>query len=336
MTGAVATAAYREVLPPELTGPDHPEWFAARQAGISASEIAAVLGISPWESPFSLWHRKAGTVGEQAGNDEMRWGSRVEAAIADEWGDLHPDFFVRPAGLYTSAARPWQLASPDRLLLDRSLMDLGMSVDAVTVAVLEAKNSASYDEWGDEGSDVIPVHYRAQVLWQCDVLGVEVGYVAAVIGGRPPRTFVIRVDEAADEIALMRDAAERFLAGVAAGQAPGIDEHTATLAALKELHPDLDGTDAEVPADVADAYRAACAAAKAADAAKKLAENQLRDAMGRSRRALDPLGSRVATRSIYEVAEHVRRASTTDKLVPAKQAATTAKTVTQAAAKETP
>lgn len=327
-------AAYREVLPPELTGPEHPEWFAARRSGITASEIAAVLGISPWESPFSLWHRKAGTVGDQVGNDEMRWGSRVEAAIADEWAAQHLDYAVRPAGLYASAERPWQLATPDRIL--HVFDELVLEVHPEPYAVLEAKNSASYDEWGDEGSDVIPVHYRAQVLWQCDVLGVEVGYVAAVIGGRPPRTFVIRLDEAADEIALMRGAAERFLADVAAGRAPGIDEHTATLAALKELHPDLDGTDAEVPADVADAYRAACAAAKAADAAKKLAENHLRDAMGRSRRALDPLGARVATRSIYEVAEHVRRASTTDKLVPAKQAATTAKTVTDAAAKETP
>ena len=39
---------------------DAPEavWLAARREGIGASEISAVLGISPWESPFSLFWRK--------------------------------------------------------------------------------------------------------------------------------------------------------------------------------------------------------------------------------------------------------------------------------------
>ena len=330
---ALATAAYREVLPPELTGPAHPEWFAARRDGITASEIAAVLGISPWESPFSLWHRKAGTVAEQAGNDEMSWGLRVESAIADQWADGHPEFAVRPAGLYASAARPWQLVSPDRLLLGwTQIPDDGPRGTLVLRSVLEAKNSASYDGWGDEGTDVIPVHYRAQVLWQIDVLGLDVGYVGAAIGGRPPRTFVIERDD--DDLALMRDAAEDFRARVAEGRAPGIDEHTATLTALKQLHPDMDDTEATIPAKLADEYRLACALAKAAEATKKLADNALRDAMGRSKRAVDPGGGKVATRSIYEVAEHVRRASTTDKLTPARPAADKASTV-RTAVKET-
>lgn len=324
---AVVTTAYREVLPPDLTGPAHPEWFAARREGISASEIAAVLGISPWESPFSLWHRKAGTVAEQAGNDEMRWGSRVEAAIADEWAARHPEFAVRPAGLYASAERPWQLATPDRLV-----HQCGFIESPEPFAALEVKNYGSWDGWGDEGTDVIPVHYRAQVLWQLDTLGLDLGYLGASITGQPPRTFVIPYDP--DDVALMRDAAEEFLARVREGRAPGIDEHTATTTALKQLHPDLDETDATVALDLAEEYRAACAAQKAADAAKKAVENRLRDAMGRAKWALDPAGAKVATRSVYEVAEHVRRASTTDKLTPARAAAVKAPTV-RAAVKET-
>lgn len=332
---AVTIPGYREVLPPELTGPAHPEWFEARRTGITASEIAAVLGISPWESPFSLWHRKAGTVGEQAGNDEMRWGLRLEAAIADEFAHQHPEFAVRPAGLYASTARPWQIVSPDRLLFDvetYGVVERGGVFYVEPYAPLELKNSASWDEWGDEGTDTIPVYYRAQVLWQLDVLEAEVAYVAAGIGGRPPRTFIVRRDD--DDLALMRDAAEEFRASIREDRPPAIDEHTATLTALKQLHPDLDDTEATVPGGLADDYRAACAAVKDATDRKKVAENKLRDAMGRSRRALDPAGSKVATRSVYEVAEHVRRASTTDKLIPARAVAGKATTV-RAAVKET-
>ena len=43
--------------------PGSEEWLAARADGLGGSEVAAVLGLSPFESRFSLWHRKAGRVG---------------------------------------------------------------------------------------------------------------------------------------------------------------------------------------------------------------------------------------------------------------------------------
>ncbi|MDQ3578214.1 MAG: YqaJ viral recombinase family protein, partial [Actinomycetota bacterium] len=54
--------------------PGSPEWHAARAQGLGGSEIAAVLGLSPWESRFSLWHRKTGTASPVVENDIMYWG----------------------------------------------------------------------------------------------------------------------------------------------------------------------------------------------------------------------------------------------------------------------
>ena len=31
------------------------EWLAARNEGIGASEVASVLGLNPWETPYQLW-----------------------------------------------------------------------------------------------------------------------------------------------------------------------------------------------------------------------------------------------------------------------------------------
>ena len=36
----------------------HDEWLAEREKGIGASEVAAILGLSPWDTPFSLWLKK--------------------------------------------------------------------------------------------------------------------------------------------------------------------------------------------------------------------------------------------------------------------------------------
>ncbi len=78
----------------DATGPRE-EWLAARQRGVTATDIPAVLGISPWSSPFSLYWRKAGVLnGDDGDTDAMRWGRRLEQPIADEFADRHPEFDV--------------------------------------------------------------------------------------------------------------------------------------------------------------------------------------------------------------------------------------------------
>jgi hypothetical protein len=87
------------------------------------------------------------------------------------------------------------------------------------------------------------------------------------------------------------------------------------VATLRRLHPDLDDTEAEVPAHIAAGYRRACAMERTAKSAKRRYEALVRDAMGRSRKATTN-GGFVASRSIYEVAEHAVKAHTVDRLNP--------------------
>ena len=38
------------------------EWLAIRRTGIGSSDIAGVLGLSPWASPYTVWADKRGRV----------------------------------------------------------------------------------------------------------------------------------------------------------------------------------------------------------------------------------------------------------------------------------
>jgi hypothetical protein len=40
-------------------------WHAARKRGLGGSDIAAVLGVSPWQKPMDVWLSKTGMVGIQ-------------------------------------------------------------------------------------------------------------------------------------------------------------------------------------------------------------------------------------------------------------------------------
>ena len=54
--------------------PGTEEWVAQRATALGGSEIAAVLGLSPFESKFALWHRKQGIAQPTEDSPVMEWG----------------------------------------------------------------------------------------------------------------------------------------------------------------------------------------------------------------------------------------------------------------------
>lgn len=253
------------------------DWHAARSGPrLGGSEIAAVVGLSPWESRFSLWLRKNGEIGPQAENPEMEWGKRLEDAVAGKFTDEHPELTVRPAATYQHRDRPWQLANPDRLVYPHG--------DPQLSALWEGKTALYPDDWGDPGTDEIPVYYRCQALWYLDVLGLDTAHISVLIGGYDYREYVLRYNE--DEARILRDAGAEFIQSLQDGTRPSIDEHTATYTAVRKLHPDIDPVDVDIPADLADAYIAAYRAHKAAEAQKRGATARVADAIGGGRRAM--------------------------------------------------
>jgi len=277
------------------------EWLAARRKGVTASEIACVMGIAPaeWDSPYSLYHRKLGNLPPKEDSDAMERGRILEPYIADRFQASHPDLYVTGdgRGLWRHGERPWQLATPDRLVHDR------YPVSYDPLAVLEAKTDAGGDDdWGDEGTDQIPVHYRCQVLWQMDVLGVARAYVPML----PMRSWKLRVyeleldDQARADLRLMRSEARDFLACIERRIEPDVDWRPQTTAALKHLNPGIEQRDVTVRRQLAVSYRAAVRRAAEAGQRKELMTNRMLAAIGTGRRAIEAdTGELVATRSVY-------------------------------------
>jgi putative phage-type endonuclease len=306
-----------ETMPPPVlirTGTEA-EWLAARRHGVTASEIAVVMGLSPYDSPFALYHRKRGDLPGIEDNDAMERGRVLEPYIADRFAKLHPEFLAVGDGraLYAHPERPWQMATPDRLVTEGSYS----AGDAI--AVLETKTDAGSDDaWGDDGSDQIPVHYRCQVLWQMDVLGVTSAYVACLA----MRSWKLRVYElamdhfAVKDLKIMRREAQKFLGRIADDVPPAPDWRPQTAAALKHLHPSIEDREAIVGVRTAISYRAACRRYKEAERRKNEMTNRLRAEMGSARTAVTWRGEAVATRQVYDVREHTRKAATVDKLLP--------------------
>jgi putative phage-type endonuclease len=297
-----------ELLPPGEATPDNERWHELRRAGITASEIAAVMGISPWESPFSCYWRKV-CGWRTDDSDIMSTGRRLEGAIADWWATQNgPYLIVHEAGLYAHSDRPWQLATPDRLICDPQMHDNPFPddpsyehrhADEDVIALLEVKWLAySWDGWGEPGTDQIPVYYRAQALWQLDVMGVDEVYIAALgPGGFRAYGPIVR-DE--DDLQVMRKAGEEFARRLAEQDPPPLDGHSGTLAALKRLHPSVGEGAVEVASQLATDYAMARLARKTAEDGIAICEAQLRATLGSTYARATYDGKLVASRSVFE------------------------------------
>ncbi|MGW1246972.1 YqaJ viral recombinase family nuclease [Streptomyces sp. NPDC002535] len=276
-------------LEPTIIGffePGSPEWHAARATGIGGSEIAAVVGLSPHESRFSLWHRKQGLIGPVEETEVMYWGKVHEPGVAARFAELHPELLVAPSPTYAAAGRSWQIANPDRKLYGDGPVEL-----------LEIKTARDDEGWGEEGTDQIPVYYRCQCLWYLDVLGAHRCHVAVLIAGSEYREYLVEYD--ADEAALLRDAGVRFMHDLEHGVRPDIDGHSATYQTVRSLPEGLDDVNVDILPALRDRFHTAQDAFWLADDELTACKGELLDAIGTGRRAV--VGrERVATRTVRD------------------------------------
>lgn len=175
------------------------EIVAAKTVG--SSEVAGVIGISPWVDRWQIYARARGLIGPQEETQEMRWGKMVQqplaarftqdTGIAHEWSDhayVHPE-------------RRYQRASVDAFLPSRAHPKAILEVKT-TGLHLAGEWESTYGEIG--GPEGIPDYYLAQVQWQLDAHGLPLAYVAVSIAGPDVRYYKIPYDkEIADFLRLM-------------------------------------------------------------------------------------------------------------------------------------
>lgn len=157
----------------------HEEWLAERAKGIGASEVSAVIGINPWETPFSLWLKKTGQVPPTEENDAMRRGHYLEDAVVQWWMHETGEQVIKASAadiIYVHPDYPFMRVTPDRIVKGRKKL-------------LEVKSTAI--NMGDE----IPNHYLCQVQYQMYVTGIHEAELIYIQGGLTFGRFKVDYDE---------------------------------------------------------------------------------------------------------------------------------------------
>lgn len=264
--------------------PGSDEWHDQRAERVGGSEIGAVLGISPHDSAYGLWHRKKGLAPPVEENDAMWWGTQFEPIIAHRFASNHPEFLVQRTSSFALADQPEVLATPDRRVL---------TVGAGSVP-LEIKKARYDDEWG-RGEEDIPPHYHAQQILQMGVWGVDHGYMAALISGADYREYRIGFDQSTFD--MLVGAIVSFVESMRLNQRPPIDGSVATYEVIKYMHPEIEDRIVDLDVDDPDGvirYLAAREGFAAAELEKQHATNFMAELMGSAKTAM--VGKKVIAR----------------------------------------
>jgi len=204
---------------------------------VSATMASIILGVNPWDSPYSLYQRIKGEAPPKEQTLAMRLGSHMERFIVDE--------FTRETGK--------KVRTPDRrkkfdpnfwFTTEEYGYPMGALLDGITqyadpddprvslTAVVECKNVSAFlgDEWENEP----PIYYYAQMQHQMAVTGWGRVYAVALIGNQ---LRVMEVERDDNVIAAITDAERNFwLNHVVPGIPPSLDSHKATAEAVKRRY----------------------------------------------------------------------------------------------------
>lgn len=246
---------------------------------VSPSKMAAIIGISPWDSQRSMWHKMRGELPPVAETPAMERGTLCEPAVLAWWRkhNKHEGWEDQPS----FTVGDWFAATPDARTTTHG-----------EPVLIEAKTASAdaLDTWGAPGTDEIPDYYLTQVYTAMEAAhrnGVPVARThVPVLGGRRLEFFEYVVEYDAAIGAELFERGKAWHDSLALEVPPPLDDSVATYNAVRAIHPEIDrGEVVEIDPAVAVDLVEINAEIKRLEGGLRLAKSTVIEAMGRAQYA---------------------------------------------------
>ena len=202
---------------------------------ISPSKVAAILGVSRWESPYRLWHRMKGLLNGEPESDRFMVGHAMELAAAYIYREEHPGWRVSRGEVQVQTD---MFGFPAVATLDRrATKPIGRGNH---YRVCEFKTTESLEDWGDQRTDQAPWDYMVQITALMGFSGyTEHPAHLLLLGPRISQHHEYEIPFAEDIWEWILEDSAKFYHSLANDVPPPLDNSVATYQAVRDLHPDI-------------------------------------------------------------------------------------------------
>jgi putative phage-type endonuclease len=252
---------------------------------IGSSSIGAILGLSPWSSPWDVWARMHGLT-KSSGTAATARGHILEPAIGAHYAKIN-NVLIKEGPEYEAGPiigpEPWMHARPDFFVSQKNKSSDDSSW------LLEIKSTRKFDHgWGSSNSSNVPAYYAAQCIWQMAVTGDERCDLAAFATlSDEYRSYKIHRDHKLEE-KIVNFARDWYTKHIEQGNPPEIDSSNACSKSLGKMF-SLEAAQQErkdflnpcdVTIELAEKLHEARSQYSQIDKQKKHLENQIKEMIG--------------------------------------------------------
>ncbi len=237
-----------------------------RTEHIGSSDVAAIMGYSPFAGPAEIWASKTMEI-EDKTNAAMRRGISLEPLILRQ-AENELGKPIIPDQRFISADDPLFAANLDGWIIDGKI-------------IIEAKSTGTWDGWGDDGSEVVPEAYYLQVQHQMFCAESPVAQIWAAVPNMRTAEFETRqfiIPRNNDVITAIKNTCREFWDNYVATKTPPPSEpkRVEFWSTVKRV----DGESMEIPPAIYAEYCAATIFKRQAEARADAAKAKVLLAMG--------------------------------------------------------
>lgn len=173
--------------------PNTLEWLQARKSGIGGSDAAASIGLSRWKTPYQLWQEKLQPfVDNNPSSVQLRLGHVLEPFVRQLYTEETGNVVRVPEGILQHSTYLFMLATIDGFVSNDT--------------IVEIKTAKLSYEWGESGTDEVPVNYLIQCQHNMCVAKAKICHLVVWFKDIDQmRIYIIKADEELQQMLVQRE-----------------------------------------------------------------------------------------------------------------------------------
>jgi putative phage-type endonuclease len=189
------------------------DFTCERTKYLGGSDIGAILGFSKYRTALDVWLEKTGRVVNNVDNLPVRFGSFAEEFVANEYASQTGYVLVHHESGLAHSQYPFMVGHIDRFVFESNDDVNGelFHFDGSYAAshLLECKTASPFNQsdWGELGSDEVPMSYLVQCLWYLAITNIERCDVAVLFGNTDFRIYEVYRDQELEDLIIAKAAA---------------------------------------------------------------------------------------------------------------------------------